>query len=139
MDGGEWEKLHVKYLSTICQLIPSVILQLFEGFLGVLPSDLLFMQIVIQDYCNNEDGDLQPSYHEFSYFGKEDHCIGSRCKSFVWSIAILERRITVSVTQVDLGSVLASKMEVFVTYSHYNESFSGTPQTSKTELYKNNC
>ena len=56
-------------------------------------------------------------------------------KEFVQSIAILKKRIIVSVTQVDLESRLASKIQLFVTCSHNIETYPGLPQSSKMESF----
>ena len=69
----------------------------------------------------------------FEYFGKEERCSGSRGKSFIWSIAFLERRINVLVTKDDLGLALAPKMELFVIYSNHIKVYPELSQTSKTE------
>ena len=72
----------------------------------------------------------------FGNFGKESHCIGSRGKTFVPNIAILKKRIIVSVTLADLGSGLTSKMELFVRYHHHIEAYTELLQTSEMESFK---
>ena len=66
----------------------------------------------------------------------EGHCVGSRGKNFVHSIAISEKRIIVSVTLFDLGFGLTSKMELIVTCCHRIEAYPGLLQTSKIECFK---
>ena len=69
-------------------------------------------------------------------FGKESHCIGSRGKMFVPNIAILKKRIIVSVTLANLGPELTSKIELFVRCHHHIEAYTGLLQTSEMESFK---
>ena len=65
----------------------------------------------------------------FGYFEKEDHCIGSRdiCTEY----SHFEKEAYCIGNKTDLGSERASKMELFVTYSHHIEAQPGLQQTSK--------